>query len=172
MKKSDFEESILMEFANDWGDLYRGEYNEFIEGKTDNANGRTEDKYVTVTISKKNVEEARSYFARAGAELAKLLAAIGSHCEPLSAIERLQILYDVYRGDGNKVLSFDMKDSARKGHSFKDCICPDSIEKHSDYLKLGEKYVRVMYLKDYANYIKDSMVAELMEPFFILSDVL
>ena len=131
--------------------------------RSDNANGKKDDKYITVTVSKKNVEEARSYFARAGAELAKLLAAIDSHCETLTAIERLQILYDVYRDEGNNVFSFDMKDSARKGHSFKDRICPDSVEKHADYLKLGEKYVRVMYLKDYANYIKDSMVTELME---------
>ena len=81
MKKSDFEESILMEYADDWGDVFREEYNQFIDSKTDNANGKKDDKYITVTVSKKNVEEARSYFARAGAELAKLLAAIDSHCE-------------------------------------------------------------------------------------------
>ena len=51
----------------------------------------------------------------------------------------------------------------RKGHCFRDYICPDSIEKHADFLKLGEKYARVLYLKDYASYIKDSMVAELTD---------
>ena len=51
----------------------------------------------------------------------------------------------------------------RKGHCFRDYICPDSIEKHADYLKLGERYARVLYLKDYASYIKDSMVAELTD---------
>ena len=44
-----------------------------------------------------------------------------------------------------------MKDSMRKGHDFRDMICPDSIEKHSDYLKIGDRYARVLYLKDYAS---------------------
>ena len=49
----------------------------------------------------------------------------------------------------------------RYGHDFKDHICPDSAEKHSDYLKLGDKYCRVLFLKDYASYIKDSMISEI-----------
>ncbi len=51
----------------------------------------------------------------------------------------------------------------KKGHDFKDYICPDSIEKNSDYLKLGDKFCRVLFLKDYASYIKDSMVTELTD---------
>ena len=51
----------------------------------------------------------------------------------------------------------------KKGHDFKDYICPDSMERADDYVKLGEKYVRVLFLKDYASYIKDSMVSELTE---------
>ena len=45
----------------------------------------------------------------------------------------------------------------------KNYICPDSIEKNSDYLKLGEKYCRVIFLKDYASYIKDDMLTELTD---------
>ncbi|MDO4810460.1 MAG: ATP-binding protein [Eubacteriales bacterium] len=163
MRKTDFEESILMKMMEDGLDEYREEYNQMILDKTNNANGITQDKYITVTVSKKNVEEARNCFSRTGAELSQLLAVLGSHCEALTATERLQILYDVYRDEGGNTFSFDMKENARKGHSFRDYICPDSIEKHSDYLKLGEKYLRVMYLKDYANYIKDSMVTELTD---------
>ena len=37
------------------------------------------------------------------------------------------------------------------------------MEKSSDCLKLGEKYCRVLFLKDYASYIKDSMVTELTD---------
>jgi len=52
---------------------------------------------------------------------------------------------------------------AKWGHDVKDYICPDAIEKNSDYLKLGDKYCRVIFLKDYASYIKDSMVSELTD---------
>ena len=44
-----------------------------------------------------------------------------------------------------------------------DYICPDGIEKNSDYLKLGGKFCRVLFLKDYASYIKDNMVTELTD---------
>ena len=49
----------------------------------------------------------------------------------------------------------------KKGHDFRDYICPDSMEKHADYIKLGDKFARVIFLKDYASYIKDDMVTEL-----------
>lgn len=42
-------------------------------------------------------------------------------------------------------------------------ICPDGIEKHSDYLKLGDRYCRVLFLKDYANYIQDEIVTNLTD---------
>ena len=51
----------------------------------------------------------------------------------------------------------------KKGHDFRDYICPDFIERHSDYLILGGKYCRTLYLKDYANYIRDSFVCELTD---------
>ncbi len=51
----------------------------------------------------------------------------------------------------------------RKGHDFKDYICPDSFEFEKDYFKMGNRYGRVIFLREYAAYIKDSMVAELCE---------
>lgn len=51
----------------------------------------------------------------------------------------------------------------RLEHDFRDYICPDSMERASDHIRLGNQFVRVLYLKDYANYIKDSMVSELTE---------
>ena len=90
-------------------------------------------------------------------------AALGSRCTELTALERLRILHDFYRSGEENAFTFDLKDNMRKGHCFRDYICPDSIEKHADYLKLGERYARVLYLKDYASYIKDSMVAELTD---------
>ena len=38
----------------------------------------------------------------------------------------------------------------KKGHSFKDYICPDTFEFKSDYFKMGDRYGRVLYLKEYA----------------------
>ena len=75
----------------------------------------------------------------------------------------MQVLHDFYRSGEESAFHFDARDMAKKGHDFKDYICPDAIEKNSDYLKLGDKFCRVIFLKDYASYIKDSMVSELTD---------
>ena len=163
MKKSDFEQSILMPMKNDGLDEYRQEYNQMLIDKATDANGITQEKYITVTIAKKNIEEARAYFARVGADLSQHFTALGSKCIEMTANDRLRALHDFYRSGEENAFDFNMRDNLRKGHCFRDYICPDSIEKNADYLKLGEKFARVLYLKDYASYIKDSMVTELTD---------
>ena len=49
----------------------------------------------------------------------------------------------------------------KTGRSFKDAICPDSMEFRKDHFIMGDKYGRAMFLKEYASYIKDSMINEL-----------
>ena len=51
----------------------------------------------------------------------------------------------------------------KRGHNLKDTICPDSLEFHRDYFKMGSQYGRVLFLKDYASYSKDSMILELTD---------
>ena len=163
MKKEDFEQSVLMPMKGDGLDEYREEYNRMLLDKAMDANGIMQEKYITVTIAKKNVEEARAYFARVGADLSAHFTALGSKCMEMTANDRLRALHDFYRSGEESAFDFNMRDNLRKGHCFRDYICPDSIEKNADYLKLGEKFARVLYLKDYASYIKDSFVAELTD---------
>ena len=163
MKQSDFEDSVLMAPKSDGLNMYRDEYNRVILDKAMDANGIMQEKYVTVTVGKKNIEEARNYFARVETDLVAHYAALGSKCVPMDADERLRALHDFYRcGDENEY-AFDIRNVAKHGHDFKDYICPDSVEVKTDHLKLGDRYARVFYLKDYASYIKDSFVAELTE---------
>ena len=129
--------------------------------KATNGNGIVQEKMFTVSIYKSNVEEARTYFIRVEAELATHFVGLGSRCFALNTIERLRILHDFYRPNDEGYFHFDMADMARKGHDFKDYICPDYIERSSDYVKLGEKYCRILFLKDYASYIKDKMVTDM-----------
>ena len=163
INKRDFEDAILMPLRDDDLDEYRKEYNQMLLDKAMGSNGMSQEKYITVSVQKKDVEEARAYFARTGADLAAHFSALGAKCVELNATERLQVLHDFYRAGEESGFSFNARAMARKGHSFKDYICPDSVEKHSDYLKLGEKYCRVIFLKDYASYIKDTMVSELTD---------
>ena len=163
MNKADFETSILMPMRGDELDEYRGEYNQMLLDKATGANGITQEKYLTISVQKKDIEKARTYFARIGADLVSHFAALGSKCLELTATEKLRVLHDFYRAGEEVDFHFDARDMMKKGHDFRDYICPDSIEKSSDHFKLGEKYCRVLFLKDYASYIKDSMVAELTD---------
>lgn len=129
LNRSDFEESILMPMKQDGLDEYRKEYNDMLLDKATGANGITQEKYITITVAKKDIEEARAYFARIGADLTAHFANLGSKCVPLNAVERLRILHDFYRPGDEAAFSFDMSRKARLGHDFRDYICPDSIER-------------------------------------------
>ena len=163
LNKANFEQSILMPMRGDFRDEYRKEYNQMLLDKATGANGIMQEKYITISVNKKDIEEARAYFARVGADLISHFAALGSKCAELDAEEKLRILHDFYRQGEEADFHFDVSDRMKKGHDFRDYICPDSLEKNSDYLKLGEKFCRVLFLKDYASYIKDSMVTELTD---------
>ena len=163
LNKANFEQSILMPMRGDSRDVYRREYNQMLLDKVTGANSIMQEKYITISVAKKDIEEARTYFSRVGADLISHFAALGSKCSELDAGEKLRVLHDFYRQGEEAAFHFDPQDMMKKGHDFKDYICPDSIEKNSDYLKLGEKYCRVLFLKDYASYIKDSMVTELTD---------
>ena len=163
LNRASFEQSVLMPMQSDRRDEYRREYNGVIMSKATTGNGIVQEKYLTITVPKKNIEEARSYFTRIGADLATHYAALGSKCVELDATERLRILHDFYRQGEEADFHFSIRDMMKKGHDFRDYICPDFIEHHSDYLILGGKYCRTLYLKDYANYIRDSFVCELTD---------
>lgn len=163
LNKCDLEKSILMPLKEDELDVYRKEYNDVLLEKATGANGIMQEKYLTVSVHKKNITEARMYFSRISTDLIAHFSALGSKCVALDATEKLRVLHDVYRSGEEGDFHFDAKEMMRHGHDFKDYICPDSMEKHSDYLKLGDKYARVIFLKDYASYIKDSMVSELTD---------
>ena len=163
LNKKDFENSILMQLKGDKLDVYREEYNNMLLEKATGANGITQEKYITVSINKKSVEDARTYFARTGADLQMRLSSLGSSLEDLDATEKLRILHDFYRQGEEVTFEFDMNKKAALGHDFRDYICPDTIERKDDYIKLGEKFVRVLFLKDYGNYISDDIIAELTD---------
>ena len=163
INKIDFEKTILLDMENDELDKYRKEYNQMLIDQAKNANEIIQEKIITISVYKRSMEEARNYFTRAGADLMNHFNNLGSKCIELDTKERLRILHDFYRTGEETSFNFELSKTMRKGHNFKDYICPDSVEFENDYLKMGERYARVLFLKEYASYIKDSMVTELTE---------
>ena len=163
LNRANFEKTILLPLKGDALDEYREEYNRMLLDKATGANAIIQEKYITISVCKKNVEEARNYFARVGADLIAHFGRLGSKCVELEPDERLRIFHDFYRAGEETEFRFDIKETRRKGHDFKDFICPDSMEFTGDYFKIGKRYGRVLFLREYASYIKDSMVAEMTD---------
>lgn len=163
LNRANFEKTILLPLKGDALDEYREEYNRMLLEKATGANAIIQEKYITISVCKKNVEEARNYFARVGADLIAHFGRLGSKCVELEPDERLRIFHDFYRAGEETEFRFDIKETRKKGHDFKDFICPDSMEFTGDYFKIGERYGRVLFLREYASYIKDSMVAEMTD---------
>ena len=163
LNRLDFEKTILIEEKDDDLNEYRKEYNKILLDKATGSNAIVQDKYVTISINKKNIDDARQYFARVGADLIAHFSRLGSKCVELESEERLRIIHDFFRTGEESSFCFDLKTTRKKGHDFKDYICPDTMEFKSEYFKMGNRYGRVLFLREYASFIKDSMVAELTD---------
>ncbi len=164
VNRQDFEQSTLLPLKNDQLDYYRHEYNQMLLDKvTGQTSSVVQERYLTVSTHKKNVDEARTAFARIVSDLTGHLSRLGSKGEELNATQRLQILHDFYRPGEEADFHFDLKRDRKHGRSFKDAICPDSLEFRKSYFTMGRKYGRVLFLKEYASYIKDDMIRDLTD---------
>ena len=163
LNRQDFEKAILIPMREDGLDLYRKEYNSMLLEKVAEANSMVQEKYVTVSVYKKSIEEARTYFARVGPDLAGHFMRLGSKCVEMDATDKLRALHDFYRTGEETDFRFDLSETMKKGHSFKDFICPDTFEFETDCFRMGDRWGRVLFLREYASYIKDSMIAELTD---------
>ena len=162
LNRENFEQEILLPRQNDYLDGYRAEYNAMLMDKvTDSSNSVVQERYITLSVHRKNIEEARTFFDRVTHDVTSRLNHLDSRCEELDAVERLRVLRDFYRTGEETEYRLDLRECMRKGHSFKDAICPDSLEIKKDHFVMDGKYGRVLFLKEYASYIKDSMINEL-----------
>ena len=163
LNSSDFQHSVLMRECGDDLDLYRREYNRVLTEKAAASNNLIQDKYITVSVARKNAEEARAFFHRVDADLSKNLGRLDSGAKALDTYERLRILHDFFRSGEEQFYKFDLNASMRLGHSFKDYIAPDGMKFLSDHFELGGKVGRVLFMRKYSSYIKDDMITSMAD---------
>ena len=164
INKAEFERSVLLPDKDDGLDEYRHEFNQMLTAQvTGTSNSIVRERYLTVSVVKRNADEARSYFARVGTDLVTHLAQLSSVVTELTLNERLHIFRDFFKAGEQAAAEFNIHEHAKRGQHFKDWFCPDSMEFAADHFKLDARYGRVLYLQDYASYIKDSFVSELCD---------
>ena len=148
--------------AGDGLDELRGEMNGILESQAGRGTGIIQERYFTASVSKSTPKEAGIHFDRVGTELALGFANMGSKLAPVDLSGRLRILHDFYRPGDENYWHFDFEDKRRKRHSFKDSIAPMSFLPAPDYFKIGSRYVRVLAMTEYASWIYDDTVKELI----------
>ncbi len=159
--RSEFEKKNMLPFEGDELDRYRVEYNSILERNVNLSVGIVQDKYLTITVEKPTIEEARAYFNRVGAEFTAAFAKLGSKLREVSEEEKIRIFFNFFHIGAEDDFHYDRLLYKRRKHKFKLALCPECLEFRSDHFKMDGRYARVLYLKDYANFIKDSFISEL-----------
>ena len=162
MNKNSFEKNLLAD-RSDGLNEFRREYNVMLTDKATGGSGIIQEKYFTVSVIKSSYEEAKTFFNRVSAELTARLSSLSSRCVELDITERMRIFHDFFRIGKEDHFRFKIKELMKKGHYFQDSVCPYDISFRSDHIRIGRKYARVLYLREYPSYIKDSMITELCE---------
>lgn len=155
-------EQMTLPAANDKYKEYAKELEELLNDKMAESNNIVHEKYITISAEKKNIKEARTYFARVGSDLAADFTKISSQITELGYKERLRLFYEFFR-ENEEDFSFDLKRAMARGAHFKDYIAPDSIEFKRDYIQIGDKYARVLFLKEYPSFLKDELLSQLTD---------
>ena len=159
----DFQRQILMKERGDKLDRYRRESNQILTRRAAESNNLVQEKYITLSIPQRKIEETRTYFRRVDANLSKGFGRLDSGAKPLTTHDRLRILHDFFRPGEEQYFTFDQTAAIRRGLDFRDLICPDGLAFKAGHFEMGDKVGRVLFLKDYASYIKDEMIADLSD---------
>lgn len=157
------EKDLFIPYKNDRLDEYRTELNEInLKRATEGTNNIRQQRYFTVNTRRKKFEDAKVWFNRMENTLKGAFAKMGSEYTRLDTTERLKLFHDFFRSGEEQHFNLDIELSKRRGHSFKDYIAPDGMEFQNDHFRVGKRYGRVLVLKEYPAYLRDTLLSELM----------
>ena len=158
-----FSSALMLEFEGDGQDQYRAEYNDLLTDKAADSNNLIQEKYITISVEKKNIEEARTFFNRVHTDLTNGLARLDSAIREVNINERLRLFHDFFRPGEEQNFRFDLAETMRRGHDFKDAIAPDCLSFKKNYYEMGDLFGRVLFLRDYGSFITDDLITSLMD---------
>ena len=159
----DFQRTMLMPECSDGLDYYRGEYNQIILDKAAESNNLVQEKYITLSIGLRKIEQTRAYFRRVDTNLSASFGRLDSGAYAISCADRLRLLHDFFRPGEEASFRFDLSANIKRGIDFRDLICPDGLQFRAGYFEMGSKFGRVLFMRDYASFISDEMIKDLSD---------
>lgn len=167
-----FKENTLIELQDDELNPYRHEYNDMLVDKmAEGKNNMVRDKYLTVSTPAESYKAACNIFSRLDTEITSATKKIGgSEATPLSTLERLEIIHNLLNiGKENEFEANKedpemwLKNLTMRGLDTKDIVVPSGIEFQKNHMIIGDKYARVLYLKELPNFMPDVIISELTD---------
>ncbi len=164
-KNKDMQQVRDYVFLQEQNDIYNGFrkiYNDIMEQKIhEGRQGIEQERYLTITIERKNFEEAKAQFATIEASVHKAFGELGAEIVPLSGNERIKVLYDYYHlGDENS-FDFDIREARKVGADFRNDLCNGMIQFYPDYFKDEKKFCRALFIKKYPSSLSDRFLNEI-----------
>lgn len=163
LNPKEFENRVLMREQGDYLDKYRRETNNILLQRAAASNNLVQEKYITLSIPKRKIEESRAYFRRVDSNLGKSFMRLDSSVEALGNHDRLRILHDFFRPGEEQYFTFVQAEDMRRGLNFKDLICPDGMCFKKNWFEIGNMFGRVLFLRDYASFIGDDMISDISD---------
>ncbi len=153
---------VFLQKQDDGYNGFRKIYNDIMEQKIhEGRQGIEQERYLTITIERKNFEEAKAQFATIEASVHKAFGELGAEIIPLSGNERIKVLYDYYHlGDENS-FDFDIKEARKVGADFRNDLCNGMMQFYPDYFKDEKKFCRALFIKKYPSSLSDRFLNEI-----------
>ena len=158
----DLRDKVLITEKNDGFNNYRRIYNDIIEEKIiEGRQGIEQERYLTITIERKNFEEAKAQFATLEATIHKAFIELGAEIVPLNGNERLKVLYDYYHLGDEGSFDFDIKKAKKVGADFKNDLCNGMVKYFPDHFEDESKYCKALFIKKYPSSLSDRFINEI-----------
>lgn len=155
-------EHVFLQPEQDEFNGYRKIYNDIMEAKIhEGRQGIDKERYLTITIDRKNFEEAKAQFATLEASIHKAFNELGAEIVPLSGNERLKVLYDYYHLGDEGSFDFDIREARKVGADFRNDLCNGMLQFYPDYFRDEKKYCRAMFIKKYPSSLSDRFLNEI-----------
>ena len=155
-------EYVLLPYIGDAFDKFRKIYNDIIEEKIiEGRQGIEQERYLTLTIERKNFEEAKAQFATLEATIHKAFIELGAEIVPLTGNERLKVLHDFYHLGDEESFDFDIKSAKKVGADFKNDLCNGMLKFFPDHFEDESKFCRALFIKKYPSSLSDRFINEI-----------
>jgi type IV secretory pathway VirB4 component len=158
----DLRKLVLLQYKKDGFDHFRKTYNDIIEDKIrEGRQGIEQERYLTLTIERKNFEEAKAQFATLEATVHKAFIELGADIVPLTGNERLKVLYDYYHLGNEEQFEFDLKDSKIVGTDFTNDLCNGMVKYFPEHFEDERKFCKALFIKKYPSSLSDRFLNEI-----------